>query len=678
MKNSLPLITVTQLVVALVANAAESPVRMLDEVVVTGIAGDPVLSQKKALKKVKETPGQASVLTPEDWNVRDHTLADVFESDPSVNAEATGEGNESRISIRGSAAQSGRGNRGMTMLQDGIPSGSVDGMFIGNFVDPVNLQRAQVFPGANGFAHGATQFGGAIDFQLKNGLSHPGGFLKADYGSYESVRASLQYGGIEGAVDYYFGVGHLQGDGYRDNSAWESNYFMGNLGYAWSDDATTRVYFTVLDQKAGITGNLTLAQFADDPRQRQSFVDDSSARTTDSFRVAQRTDWSTADAEYTFYSYFQNLELGSHFETGGRRPMVDDVNLDLEEFGIGARSEHRWELAGMQQLTKASIGYDYGRNILEGTRGPGVVAQEDKAEDFAVYVENQTSLNSKHKVSLGLGWNMVRRKHFDNRPIPAARRDDYAENQDGGFWRVGYIYELDKKSQIFANVSQSFEAVSFGSIDRARAVLDPQKSLTMEVGSRFKRKWLGGSVSAYHAEIDGELVSFVASEMPLRYSFTNEDTVHRGIEVSLDVELLKAFDVRSDYRLKWKAKYQLNDFYFDGGASKGNQMPGISPHVYQSGLKLIAPERKWSTDLSVRYKPEGNLIDNANTRNVPGYATWRLSGDYQVSDNVTLYGGVDNLFDKQYIRRAAINPRGPAFVSPGEGRTAYVGAKVTW
>ena len=82
--------------------------------------------------------------------------------------------------------------------------------------------------------------------------------------------------------------------------------------------------------------------------------------------------------------------------------------------------------------------------------------------------------------------------------------------------------------------------------------------------------------------------------------------------------------------------------------------------------------------LSADWLPQGFVVDNENTLETDGFVNLRLSGEVKLTDNVQLYGGIDNLFDETFANNVTINPSGDDFVDPGDGRSFYAGLKYQW
>lgn len=654
--------------------------KQLESTTVTAQSPDFLTSLSNSELRIQTIPGSASVVTPDDWTGRTVKPAEVFQFEPSVYAQSSGTGNDTRLSIRGSGIQRRYGNRGISILQDGIPANHADGSFYTRIIDPMSLQFVEVFPGANGFIYGANQLGGALNFVQKNGLSSPGTQVMAEYGSFETIRASVQHGGQEGKWDYFAGYSYAESDGYRDHQEWDSQHFSANLGYHWSDDAVTRLYFLYNDSDAKLPGSLTAEEFAQDPKQRQPGRDDRTNRDLSTIRVAQRTAWDLETAEYSIYTYYQYLDF-DHLTGIGVKKFNNLIDYDTDELGLGFAGSNQWSAFQIKQNLRTSVSYDYGRNDVGGYSGfvpfsgikPKSNQREDIAENLKIYAENETKLVADQHVYLGAGWvNSNRRR---NVAAENGNQTDFRDGQSGAVWRAGYLKDLGSNKQVFANISQSFEAAPFSEAENS---VNPQKAQTYEIGTRYEHPWISTQLTAYFADVSDEFIDEEIAPNSGRYKVTNQDTTHKGIEAFVAIDLTEVFSVNSEYALSFDQSYQLNDFEFNGGAYDGNQIPGISKHVYAGRLRLTAPDNKWNTSISADWLPDGLVADNANTLTTDGYVSWRLAAEYKVSELVTLYGGIDNLFDEQYASTVTINPSSDAYINPADGRSVYLGARVNW
>jgi len=162
---------------------------------------------------------------------------------------------------------------------------------------------------------------------------------------------------------------------------------------------------------------------------------------------------------------------------------------------------------------------------------------------------------------------------------------------------------------------------------------------------------------------------------------SNEDTTYQGIEAAVAADLNEAFGWGGDYKYQVSLSYQYNDFTFDGGVFDGNQVPVIAEHVVN--VRLQTGTDKWKTGLTIDWQPEGVLADNENTLEADGFVILDWDVEWKIKPNVTVYGGVKNILDRSYASTVTSNPAvsnfAPTrFISPGDGRTGFLGVKYTW
>lgn len=81
----------------------------------------------------------------------------------------------------------------------------------------------------------------------------------------------------------------------------------------------------------------------------------------------------------------------------------------------------------------------------------------------------------------------------------------------------------------------------------------------------------------------------------------------------------------------------------------GNRIPGIPQHQFKAGAEyLITPEWKFGADL-VAVGSRFYVGDDANQNvKLPGYTVVNLHSSYQLTQNITFFGSVNNLFNNKY------------------------------
>ncbi|MFC5049832.1 TonB-dependent receptor family protein [Rubritalea spongiae] len=658
----------------------------LETTTITATSQNIVSNKEEAIRRISLTPGGASIVTSENWTDPFVNYEEIFQFEPGVYARSSVNTHDSRISIRGSGLQRVYGARGISMLINGMPANNADGSFDFRLVDPLSIDYIEVYRGANGLPYGGAQLGGAIDVIQKTGISAPGTNLTLQYGSFDSYSAALQYGGSEGDWDWFASYSYNETDGYIPHSGNQAHYISANLGYTWSDIAQTRFYFNFNDTDADLSGPLTKQQFEDDPRQQVKFgAEDYDVST---YRFGQNTSWLTQNGRWNFSANYQyvdfdhlNVLAGSIFPGF---PSIDNhSDFDSDQFSVNLRGHENYTLFGLDHIVRTNLDFVYGESEISGSNGfAGIVNDRlETARNVNLYLENQTMLYDAHSIIYGVGYaDSYRESEFranDTTPVP----NPYQDTQNGVTWRAGYLFEQSERTQVYANISRSFEAAPFSEVT-ADGISNPQLATTYEIGSRFGHKWFQGELTFYLADIQDEFIYEESVPGSGVYDkLTNADTIHQGIEFAAQVDVRQAFGLNLQQAITWDLAYQLNDFTFNEGPADGNHMPTVPENVISSMLTLAGQDQNWRTSLSVDWIPNDIYASNDNKLAADGYAIFDLYGEYSFTDKLTVYAGVDNLFDEDYaatVITAQNSATDPAYISPGSGRAAYIGATYSW
>lgn len=660
-----------------------SPIYVIGEDTVTGQD-----SIQAAEERIALLPGAASLITPEDWTGRTRNPEEIFQFDPGVYARSRGLSNDTRLSVRGSGIQRRFGDRGVSLLLDGIRANDSDGSFYFRAIDPLSIDHIEVYRGANGLAYGGNQLGGAINIVQKNGLNAPGTTLLGEVGNFDTYRSAIQHGGSNELWDWFLGYTFSVSDGYRDQSGSETHHFTANVGYHWSDSSVTRFYLLLNDSDGELTGSLNRDQFRANPRQVSPRRDPNADRDLATIRLGQRTEWETKNGSWSFYTNYQYLDFDHLINQGGPFLFNRFVDYDSDDFQLGIHGEESGSLFGLENTIRFDAHYSYGRQKEDGFGGfigfvpPGApipqaaaIDRENISTNFQFYIENDLTFAPGHHLVIGGGWvSSTRRTNIGSAD---EQGDSDIDISDEGFvYRLGYLYELSEKTQFFANYSQSFEGSPFSETIGDNGPLDPQVAQTFEIGTRFANELLSGELTYYNSRIDDEFI--FEGIGPDVSDLTNLDSIHQGIEAALTVDLTKLINYESGPQFFLDQSYQWNDFEIDEGPENGNRLPGVSEHVYSGRLRLEDRDDRWNVSISAEWLPEGFVVDNANTKDTSGFVVWRLAAEFSISENLSIYGGIDNLFDKDFVNSVVVNPSGDEFINPADGRSYYLGAKYKW
>ena len=604
---------------------------------------------------------------------------------------------ENRISIRGSGLNSGFERRGLTVLRDGIPITRASGSTEFQEVDPLSIQRLEVYKGANGLRFGATALGGAINIVTPTAASLGTPFeARVEGGSFNTLRASLQAGAEMGVGDVWVGVTGLSSDGYRDHSAVRSWYGFANAGLKLSDTVETRFYLTALQDNFELAGALSLDDALNDPTRaarpvtipnpvpgRPPIVLDPGPEADDwdrnlgVIRLANRTVATLGAVRLEAGGWYSNRTL-DHAITrlaGIIDQKEDEIGAFAELGSIsGAERQPLEWVIGVQANSASTNNRSWVNNF--GERG-NLRSQS---------IQDSATLNAWGQLDIGLADSV---RLIAGSQFAAARREVTALlNTVSGRAsyrqfspRLGLLYTPAESVQLFANVSRSFEPPSMADLTAGGAFpfapLEAQRAWTGEVGARGQLGIVAFDVAAYSSFVDNEFIDQLSANGRTSFTVNADRTRRQGIEAGVDLFLLDQSGP-AGVGLVFRQVWTFSDFQFDDDARYGNnRLAGVPRHLLASELRLDG-NAGWYLGANLRWVPEGPWVDYANTTQAPGYDLWGLTAGWQLSDALRLFGSVENLFDTRHIANVATvsnqsRERAAAF-TPGQGRAVFVGA----
>ena len=264
----------------------------------------------------------------------------------------------------------------------------------------------------------------------------------------------------------------------------------------------------------------------------------------------------------------------------------------------------------------------------------------------------------------------------------------------GGGISVGY--EIQKDWSAFAGIHRGFRIPGPRSTQRATPELTEETSLSYELGTRYRN-----DEQAYYVEAIGFLTEFndlVVGEVGAgaggpTQNVGNIDTLGVEFAAGYDYGRANSWAINTPFRMS----VTLTDAHLDGnstststdslffGGTDGSKVPYIPE--YQFNTELGMEYGKIGTYLSATYVPStyttaaniraqvnpGTSAADARTGKTDAYLVLDWIVRYQLRENTTVFGGVKNLLDREYV--ASRHPHGPR---PGLPRFFNVGLESTF
>ncbi len=436
------------------------------------------------------------------------------------------------------------------------------------------IEEIQIVRGAASLQYG-TQFGGLINFKLKKPNPTKGfeWISRLGSGSFGILNIFNSVSGTKGKTSYYAYHQYKEGDGFRDNSSFDSNNFYALISHQFNENTKLTLETTYLKYLAQQAGGLDDdAFFNEDP-----FL---SIRTRNFFGV----EWllSNIKLEHDFNSTTKGslniFSLNAERNALGfrnRRPSTEDDlsrprELIVDEFnnwGAEAKLLKEYTILGKEVI--GLIGAKYYQSDNESRQGVGSNGTDSnfrfRNDEFFETVEFPQSDFDFPNLNLSLfGENIFRVS--DNFSVTPGFRLEYIKTEALGdlvdtsfsgngamlnevevtpvdrvnersflLFGLGLSYKPTNSLEVFANFSQNFRSVTFNDIqiDNPSLLVDP--NIQDETGYTFDIGFRGtiSNIFRYDANVFALLYDNRIGEQLISINNTNREDF-RGFGPNID------------------------------------------------------------------------------------------------------------------------------------------------
>ncbi|MCV0369800.1 TonB-dependent receptor [Filomicrobium sp.] len=429
--------------------------------------------------------------------------------------------------------------------------------------------------------------------------------------------------------------------------------------------------------------------------------------------------------------------------------VIDRINQKAESWGGSVQAVEKSDLFGFKNQFLFGASYDrgsvrYGTSSEIGTIGPRFVVDgsgiilggpddfigrdvDVQTEYVGVYFTNTLDLTDQLAVTVGGRYNYAAIDMVDlTGEFDGITRDHSFERFNPS---VGATYEFMPGISLYAGYSEANRAPTPAELACANPEnpcpiesfltddppLEQVVSDTWEAGLRGRMKSFDGSqrfdwgVGLFRTQNTDDILFVSAAQTGRGYFFNAGDTLRQGVEAGMRYSN-SVWSLYAGYSYVSATFETANEFQSPAhplgtpcvgdpdtsciNVSPGDNIPGIPAHRIKAGFDYWVTDRwKVGADL-VAASGQYHLGDEANLlQQVGGYTRVDVSTSYQLTDNVQIYGFVNNIFDQRYglfgtlfeADEAPTDPVGPGFeftnprsIVPAPPVAAYGGVKVTF
>lgn len=673
--------------------------------------------------------------------------------------ETQGNPYQADLNYRGFSASPLLGTpQGISMFLDGVRVNEPFGDVVNwDLIPRAAIANATLVPGSNPL-YGLNTLGGALALQTKRGDTHPGGSAEWYDGSFGRHGGAIEHGGKDGHFSWYFAGEGMKEDGWRDHSPSTVGQFFSKLAWTTTDSdlALTLAHADNELIGNGLVPDRLAAQrrsaiftYPDQTNNRSTLLalsgrhwlndQDQLSGTVYLRRTLTRTLNGDLNDEYG-EEYEDWMDAGAPAADAPSSGVLNRTKTHQRAAGLALQwsrntDENQLSLGASHDNGRAHFIQSAQAGAVTATRG---ISTNDALEQLnSVVGRTQTSsLYAADTFSVRHDLHLTGSLRYNHTRV--INSDKMGDDLDGDFTyrklnpALGFAWQLAPSTTVYGGFTQGNRAptpIELGCADpknpcslpnamAADPYLKQVVTRTLELGLRGQLDAHTQWNASVFRSVNYDDLLFVGTGGSSGY-FTNFGKTRReGLELGLNGDL-GAVDwsanysyLRATYRSSACILAENNSTAGQGGCAEdeirirsGDVLPGLPNHSVKLGLGWqandalhIGAEMLAYSWQYVRGNENNRHQANADTHGsgtVPGYAVLNLNADYKLTRAWSVFGRVDNVFDKHYATGGALaenaftgaqnafNPNpdawsGERFIAPGTPRSMWMGARYLW
>ncbi|OYU65915.1 MAG: TonB-dependent receptor [Cytophagaceae bacterium BCCC1] len=588
------------------------------------------------------------------------------------------------------------------------------------------VDRIEIVRGASSLQYGP-QFGGLMNFVLRK----PDISTRITVESQNTVGSNGLFstfnyiGGTEGRLSYTAYYQKRFGDGWRDNSYYNTDHAHAELSYAITNKFKIGVEVTYMTYKSQQAGGLTDAQFAQDARQ--------SVRSRNWFS----TPWlvPSVSAEYIFsektklsWKAFGVVAERSSVGNVAAITAVDNLSSSRQvdrdyynNFGSELRFITDYKFLGMNNTVASGLRY-YNGNIDRQQQGKGSTSMDmefsvegEYPRDLnfnninkAAYFENIFRFSKRFLMTAGArleNINSIMQGRFSLSNGQANNLTPITRERSFLLFGGGAEYHLTSQTEFYSNISQAYRPVLISDLtppattDVIDENLQDARGYNFDFGYRGKvGNYLNFDIDYFYVNYNnriGTITQTNASNQRYQFRTNLGRSISQGFEGYVEFDPVTAFFktskigyvsiftslayIDATYR-DFKTTSVVNGQVVEGNLS-GKRVENAPRKINRFGITYNKKgfSMTWQmSDIGKAYADASNTEtanSAATTGLIPAYSVQDLSASFKFLKHYNVKAGVNNLTDERYFTRRAGGYPGPGIL-PADGRTFYLSAGI--
>lgn len=255
---------------------------------------------------------------------------------------------------------------------------------------------------------------------------------------------------------------------------------------------------------------------------------------------------------------------------------------------------------------------------------------------------------------------------LDNRNNP---KKSFEHSFEENAYELTGTYFINDNFSTYLTYTRAFRAPTAGEAGSWNSVdgkFDVQTSDTIEFGGKGYLNNIYFSTALFHSKTENEIfyLTKASGETSSNYNFS-DPILRTGIEVLSEQYIGKI-------TLKESVSYTKHEV--DGGRFDGKKVPGVPNFLASLGVNYEILD-KFNINTTLLYHGSSYAMYDYHNKlgKQGGYSEVNINANYSLENGITLYAGVNNIFDKEYYYAKAGLKDDKISYYQGTRRNYYVG-----
>lgn len=645
--------------------------------------------------EMREVAANPTIVTSEKIEEKDYkSVLEILEDIPSVSITKDTFG--STVDLRGQGGTIAK--RNVQILIDGVAVNSLDTSMTSTPINTIpvsSIERIEVIPGGGSVLYGSGTAGGVINIITKRGKG-----LRAnvayDYSSFGGNKYDISAGQTFGKFNANVIYSKTDTDGYRDESHDNTEFFQGNLKYNISDNQSLELKYSNYESGILSPDMLTKKQVEEDRKQSGSSITNIHTEKEDYVLTYNTKISDNLDFNLVAFQQETNMNIANK----GKKPYGF---FDDKKIGVKPKLKYFYGKTGSSIV----FGLDYIDNEAKryanmDQMGISVTQNKFNKETFGTFIMNNYKTGN-FEFNQGIRYE---KSNYDiwrkstttppGMPFPIIKNLDKNKDIDNFAIELSGNYLYSDTGKIYTRLEQGFTSpppalltdtvpyikqTPMGEMKGTNYELNNLESETyrsVEFGTSDYIGYTAINTSIFYTQTDNEIYTNMIGMGTQTLNYNIDETERYGAEISLEhyfgkLTLSESYQyMHAEIKKGIEKQYTDSGDRIDGANLAGRKIEGVPTHKFTLGARY---------DFTSRFNINGEMvytgssyIENSNESGKKGsYTVTNIRAGYTFNNGLTLYAGINNLFDKEYYSSIKYSQSEGYTYDPAAERNYYVG-----